>query len=293
MATPETPNPESAESTPHVSNATDHSLRTRLNHIIFGWESPAGKLFDVCLIWAISISVLVLMLESVEWIVRDYEPWLRTAEWTFTLLFTAEYLTRIYCAERRWAYIKSFYGIVDLLSILPSYLAFFIPGANNLLIIRLLRVLRVFRILKLARYLSEANLLMRTMMLARRKIFVFFSSVLVLSVIFGSLMYMVEGPAHGFTSIPKSIYWTIVTITTVGYGDIVPQTILGQIISAAAMLTGYSIIAVPTGILTAELAQEMQRDRHRRHCPGCNRSGHEADAAHCKHCGTELPEPKP
>ncbi|UTF61447.1 ion transporter [Gilvimarinus sp. DA14] len=289
--------PDKVQQAPHETSQSaaageGESLRKRLNRIIFGWDTPAGKLFDLCLIWAISISVLVLMLESVEWIVREYEPWLRAAEWTFTLLFTAEYLTRIYCAERRWAYIKSFYGIVDLLSILPSYLAFFIPGANNLLIIRLLRVLRIFRILKLARYLSEANLLMRTMMLARRKIFVFFSSVLVLSVIFGSLMYMVEGPAHGFTSIPKSIYWTIVTITTVGYGDIVPQTILGQIISAAAMLTGYSIIAVPTGILTAELAQEMQRDRHRRYCPGCQRSGHEADAAHCKHCGEALPEAK-
>ncbi|WP_020210270.1 ion transporter [Gilvimarinus chinensis] len=292
MAAPETTSQDPTEPTEQYSPPANESLRQKLNRIIFGWESPAGKLFDVCLIWAISISVLVLMLESVEWIVREYDLWLRAAEWTFTLLFTAEYLTRVYCAERRWAYVKSFYGIVDLLSILPSYLAFFIPGANNLLIIRLLRVLRIFRILKLARYLSEANLLMRTMLLARRKIFVFFSSVLVLSVIFGSLMYMVEGPAHGFTSIPKSIYWTIVTITTVGYGDIVPQTILGQIISAAAMLTGYSIIAVPTGILTAELAQEMQRDRYRRHCPECKRSGHEADAAHCKHCGAELPTVK-
>ncbi|MDO3388252.1 ion transporter [Gilvimarinus sp. SDUM040013] len=269
-------------------NLSDETLRQRLNRIIFGWESPAGKLFDVILIWAICISVLVLMLESVEWIANAYLPWLRGAEWVFTLFFTVEYAARLYCAERRMEYAKSFYGIVDLLSILPSYLAFFIPGANNLLIFRLLRVLRVFRILKLARYLTEANLLLRTMMLARRKILVFFSSVLVLSVIFGSLMYIVEGPENGFTSIPISIYWTIVTITTVGYGDIVPQTPIGQIISAMAMLTGYSIIAVPTGILTAELTQEMHRERYSRTCTGCERTGHEADAVHCRYCGSAL-----
>ncbi|WP_052480946.1 ion transporter [Gilvimarinus agarilyticus] len=271
----------------------DETLRQKLNRIIFGWDTPAGQRFDILLIWAICISVLVLMLESVDWIAINYRPLLRATEWTFTLLFTAEYLVRLYCSENRWRYVKSFYGIVDLLSILPSYLAFFIPGANNLLIIRMLRVLRIFRILKLVRYLGEANLLARTMMLARRKILVFFGSVLILSTVFGSLMYMVEGAENGFTSIPKSIYWTIVTITTVGYGDIVPHTVLGQIISALAMLTGYSIIAVPTGILTAELAQEMQRERVSRNCPKCTRAGHEADAIHCKHCGEQLPASAP
>ena len=182
----------------------------------------------------------------------------------------------------------SFYGLVDLLSILPTYLALFVPGANHLLIIRLLRVLRIFRILKLVRYLSEANILGRAMVQSRRKILIFFSTVLVLSTIFGSLMYAIEGPTHGFSSIPKSIYWTIVTITTVGYGDITPQTPLGQVIAALAMLTGYSIIAIPTGILTAELAQEMQRERIGQACKNCNKSGHDRDAVHCKFCGARM-----
>jgi len=264
------------------------TLQKKINEIIFGWETPAGRYFDLILIYAIIISVSLLMLESVVWIADLYRPQLRILEWLFTVMFTLEYGARLYSARDPWKYICSFYGIVDLLSILPSYLALFIPGANQLLIIRFLRVLRIFRILKLARYLSEANVLVRAMVQSRRKILIFFSTVLVISTIFGSLMYMVEGPENGFTSIPKSIYWTIVTITTVGYGDITPHTPLGQVIAAMAMLTGYSIIAIPTGILTAELAEEMQRDRVGRNCKNCDKSGHDRDAVHCKFCGARM-----
>ncbi|MEO0443604.1 MAG: ion transporter, partial [Pseudomonadota bacterium] len=179
---------------------------------------------------------------------------------------------------------------VDLVAIVPTYLSLFIPDISYLLIIRLLRVLRIFRVLKLVRYLSEANILARAILMSRRKIFVFFSVVLILATIFGSLMFIVEGPANGFTSIPKSIYWTIVTITTVGYGDITPHTVIGQVIAAMVMLTGYSIIAVPTGIFTAEIAQEIQRQRDLKHCEHCDRSGHEQDASYCRFCGAKLPE---
>lgn len=264
------------------------SLKERLNEIIFGTETPAGKLFDMVLITAILLSVMAVMLDSVIWFANLYHRELLWVEWFFTLLFTAEYLTRIYCARNSWHYMRSFYGIVDLISILPTYLALIFTGANYLMIIRLLRVLRIFRILKLVRYLSEANVLIRSMLASRRKIFIFFCTVLVLSTVFGSLMFVVEGPEHGFTSIPKSIYWTIVTITTVGYGDITPQTAIGQVVASMAMLTGYSIIAVPTGILTAELATEMQRERIGRQCRNCRKSGHDRDAVHCKFCGAEI-----
>ncbi|MFT7558462.1 MAG: voltage-gated potassium channel [Flavobacteriales bacterium] len=264
-------------------------LKAKLNEIIFGTDTPAGKGFDVLLIVMILASVFVLMIETVEGHSEQTEFFLRLAEWFFTIAFTVEYMVRFYCSPKPFKYASSFYGVIDLLSILPSYLSLIIPGANYLLIVRLFRVLRVFRILKLARYLREANVLVRAMMQSRRKILIFFISVLILSTIFGSLMYVVEGVNHGFSSIPKSIYWTIVTITTVGYGDITPQTPLGQVIASLAMLTGYSIIAVPTGILTAELTQEIQRERNTHLCGGCNKGGHETDALHCKHCGNGLP----
>jgi len=263
-------------------------LQHKIYTIIFGTDTPAGKLFDIVLLYMIFFSVLAMILESVEAIHQSFGGWLLGTEWLFTGLFTLEYLVRIYCSPKPWRYIRSFYGLVDLLAILPSYMGLFIADVNYLLMVRLLRVLRVFRVLKLVRYLSEANILVRAMLMSRRKILVFFSSVLVLSTIFGSLMFVVEGPEHGFTSIPKSIYWTIVTITTVGYGDITPQTSLGQLIAAGAMLTGYSIIAVPTGILTAELATEMQRSRSQRHCDECRSAGHESDALYCKLCGHTL-----
>lgn len=266
------------------------TLKAQLNNVIFGTSTPAGKRFDVWLIFAISVSVIVVIIDSVDSVSDRYRSWLYAAEWMFTVLFTVEYAARIYCSPNPWRYIRSFYGIVDLVAILPSYLGLFYADVSYLLIIRLLRVLRIFRVLRLVRYLAEANILARSIAHSRRKILIFFSSVLVLSVIFGSLMYLVEGPEHGFTSIPKSVYWTIVTITTVGYGDITPQSPLGQIIASVAMLTGYSIIAVPTGILTAELATEMQRERIARRCQNCHKGGHETDADYCKFCGHALNE---
>ncbi len=267
----------------------EKTLKQRLHEVIFGTDTPAGRRFDLILITAIVASVLAVMVDTVEWLSFEHHGTLLTIEWIFTALFTVEYLLRIYCSPRPFQYMRSFYGIVDLLSILPTYLMLFYPDIGFLLVIRLLRVLRIFRILKLVRYLSEMNILMRAMLQSRRKILIFFTSVLVLSAIFGSLMFIVEGPENGFSSIPKSIYWTIVTITTVGYGDITPQTPLGQVIAAIAMLTGYSIIAVPTGILTAELSQEMFRERASRSCGGCEKAGHESDAEYCKFCGESLP----
>ncbi|UTW46338.1 ion transporter [bacterium SCSIO 12696] len=266
----------------------DTTLRQRLNTIIFGTDTPAGRRFDLVLIWLISISVVAVMLDTVTAVGERYGNELRTIEWCFTAVFTFEYLVRIYCSPKPLKYIFSFYGLVDLLSIVPTYLGLFFDGANYILVIRLLRVLRIFRVLKLLRYTSEANVLLRSVYQSRRKIFIFFSAVLVACTVFGTLMFLVEGPENGFTSIPKSIYWTIVTITTVGYGDIVPITAFGKIIASMAMLTGYSIIAIPTGILTAELATEIQRERIGRACRNCDKSGHDRDAVHCKFCGAKL-----
>ena len=262
--------------------------RARLNEIIFGTDTPAGKLFDVALIVTILLSVGVLMLDTVQVSDARYHGYLYLAEWVFTVIFTIEYVARIYCSSNRKKYLTSLYGITDLLAILPTYVSLLFPGAQYLLVVRLIRVLRVFRVLKLVRYLNEANVLVRAILMTRRKIAVFFVFVLVLATVFGALMYVVEGPNEGFSSIPKSIYWTIVTITTVGYGDIIPTTPVGQFIAALAMLTGYSIIAVPTGILTAELAQEMQRERVSRTCQNCHRQGHDIDADFCKFCGSKL-----
>lgn len=267
---------------------SEKQLRQTIHRVIFGTDTPAGKLFDVILIWAILISVAALMLDSMEYVNERYGPALRVLEWFFTALFSAEYLLRIYSSPRPLSYVRSFYGVIDLLSVIPTYLSLFVVGANYLLAVRLIRVLRIFRVLKLARYLEEVNVLARSLLAAQRKISVFFVAVLVLATVFGSIMFVVEGPANGFTSIPKSIYWTIVTITTVGYGDITPQTVIGQIVATAAMLTGYSIIAVPTGIVTAELTQEMNRERNRFRCRVCDTGGHDRDARWCKHCGEKL-----
>ena len=275
-------------------NSMDHqikSFRQTLSTIIFGTDTPAGKLFDIVLIYSILISVTAVVLDSVGDLHRDYGTWFFYLEWFFTLVFTVEYFLRIYISERPVKYIFSFFGLIDLISVIPSYLALIVVGANYLLIIRMMRVLRVFRVLKLVRYMSEANLLLRSLAMGRRKIFIFFFTVIILSFIFGSLMFLIEGPEHGFTSIPKSIYWTIVTITTVGYGDITPQTVVGQFIAILAMLTGYSIIAIPTGMVTAEMAAELGRVRSQKLCNNCNRAGHETDAEFCKYCGSgDLPD---
>jgi voltage-gated potassium channel len=267
---------------------TNQQLRSELYRIIFGTDTPAGQRFDLILIYSILVSVLAVILDTVDALNVRFASGFFFIEWFFTGLFTLEYVLRIYCSPNRLKYLFSFYGVVDLISIIPSYLGLIISGAQYLLIIRLLRVLRIFRVLKLVRYLSEADVLLRSINQARRKIFVFFSLVLVLSTLFGCLMYVVEGPGNGFSSIPKSIYWTIVTITTVGYGDITPHTVVGQLISTMAMLTGYSIIAIPTGIITAELANEMRRDKSIYPCPNCVKAGHDIDAIHCKWCGAAL-----
>lgn len=264
------------------------SFKEHLYEVIFGTETVAGRRFDLFLIGAILLSILTAILDSVESLSRPYHLYFFTLEWIFTILFTIEYLSRIYCSPKPGSYARSFFGIIDLLAILPSYIALIVSGSSFLMVIRLLRVLRIFRILKLMRYLRDANVLWRSMLSSRRKIFVFFCSVLVLATLFGSLMYVVEGPEGGFTSIPKGIYWAIVTITTVGYGDVTPHTVIGQMLAALVMVTGYSIIAVPTGIITAELTDELRRDRSRKFCANCDRSGHENDAQHCKFCGAEL-----
>lgn len=263
--------------------------RAWLYEVIFEADTPAGKFFDVVLLWAIILSVTAVSLESVESIRAQYGVWLVRIEWFFTILFTIEYLLRVICIPRPWTYIRSFYGIVDLLAILPTYLSLFMVGAHALIVIRALRLLRVFRVFKLARYVGEAGVLIQALRASRPKIIVFLVAVLSVVLIVGSLMYLIEGgqPDSGFTSIPKSIYWTIVTMTTVGYGDIAPQSVPGQVLASMVMIVGYGIIAVPTGIVTAEIAV-ARRGVTTRHCRNCNAEGHDPDAKHCKYCGAEI-----
>jgi voltage-gated potassium channel len=264
------------------------TMKTRLHEIIFEAETPAGKAFDIGLICTILLSVLVVMLESVAGIRRQYAPVLGTLEWGFTIAFTIEYLLRLYCVGKPLRYAGSFYGVVDLLAIIPTYLSVFFPGTQYLLVIRTIRILRVFRILKLVQYWREARTLSHALHASRRKIFVFLYVVMILVIIIGSLMYLIEGEQNGFTSIPRSIYWAIVTLTTVGYGDIAPATDLGQTLAAIVMIIGYGIIAVPTGIVTAELARESYRSVSTQACPECGSEGHDADAVYCKYCGANL-----
>lgn len=248
------------------------SLRERFRRVIFEHDTPAGRAFDLALIVAITVSVLVVMLDSVARLSGEHPRFFRAAEWFFTVLFTFEYIVRIWCADRRRRYVFSFYGAVDLLAILPTYLAVIFPGTRFLAVIRILRVLRVFRILKLVQFVGEANVLGRALRASRYKITVFLMTVLTVVIIVGSMMYMIEGPAAGFTSIPESIYWAIVTLTTVGYGDIAPVTPLGKTLASLLMILGYGIIAVPTGIVTVELDRASRsaiREREGRFCPHC------------------------
>jgi voltage-gated potassium channel len=252
--------------------------RRRLHIIIFGHDTPAGKAFDVALIISILLSVVAVMLDSIGSVSRVFGTELRVLEWFFTLLFTVEYALRLLSARRAGVYARSFFGLVDLASILPTYISFFLPGTQYLQVIRVLRVLRVFRVLKLAEYIGEAEVLLVAIRNSRRKLAVFIATVLVLAVILGTAMYLVEGRTHGYTSIPLSIYWTIVTITTVGYGDIAPETPLGQALA--------SIVAVPTCIVTVELTRSRMRETMR--CPACGSTDHEADAVFCKRCGARI-----
>ncbi len=278
------------ENVPHdgLNEAGDSALQRRLFEIIFKAETPAGKLFDVLLIVVIVVSVLAVMLGTVNPIQERWGRVFYATEWGFTLLFTAEYLLRLYCVRDRWRYARSFFGVVDLLSIAPLYLELVVTGAGHLLVIRILRILRLFRILKLRRYMGEADVMLQAMLSSRRKIIVFLYAVLTLVVIFGSLLYLVEGEESGFTSIPRGVYWAIVTLTTVGYGDITPQTPLGQAISAIVMICGYGIIAVPTGIYASELTQVIIRRGRERPCTACGLGTHADDAIYCRRCGEKL-----
>lgn len=269
--------------------AESSSILTKVHEIIFEADTRFGKLFDVVLIWAILFSIVVVMLESITEIREIYGAEIRILEWGFTILFTVEYILRLISVKRPWLYARSFFGVIDLLAIIPTYLSLLFPGTQYLIVIRSLRILRVFRVLKLVKYLSEATTLWRAINASRLKIFVFLYTVVILVIIIGSVMYVVEGEESGFTSIPVSIYWAIVTLTTVGFGDITPVTPLGQALAAVVMIMGYSIIAVPTGIMSTEIAIEMSRGQvTTKSCPNCSREGHMPDASYCKYCGHGL-----
>ncbi|ANA32843.1 ion transporter [Ralstonia mannitolilytica] len=264
--------------------------RARWYVIIFEAETRAGRLFDLTLLGAILASVLVVMLDSLPSVSGRAGTVFTVLEWLFTLLFTAEYVMRILVVRRPWRYVLSFYGVIDFISILPTWLAIFVPELAYLLDVRLLRLLRIFRILKITVYFEEAQILLRALLNARHKIFVFLGTVFIITIILGTVMYVVEGPQHGFTSIPVSMYWAVVTLTTTGFGDLVPRTPLGQFITSMTILLGYSIIAFPTGIIGAELVSTMrQSSSSPRTCTHCGTEGHDADAAFCKRCGTKLP----
>ncbi|GAB4440330.1 MAG: ion transporter [Turneriella sp.] len=262
--------------------------RNHIHEIVYEADTPAGRWFDLVLVVAIIASVLIIMLESVRSIEMRWHDELKIAEWFFTILFTLEYGLRLIAVSKPLLYARSFYGIVDLIAILPTWLSIFVPGAQILLSVRVLRLLRIFRILKLAHYLSQAEILRRALAQSRGKITVFLMTVTTIVIIVGSLMYVIEGEAHGFTSIPQSIYWAIVTLTTVGYGDISPKTPVGQAMASLVMIMGYGIIAVPTGIVTAELTQIRQKEVSGQACPACSLQGHDVDAVYCKHCGAKL-----
>jgi len=265
----------------------------RTYRIIFEADTSAGKAFDVALLIAILLSVAAVMLDSVDTLRASFGGWLRGFEWFFTVLFTIEYIFRLACVRSKANYVRSFFGIVDLLSILPTYISVLIPGSQSLLVIRALRLLRVFRVFKLAHFLGEANLLLTALRASRPKVIVFIGTVLVLDLILGSAMYLIEGAASGFTSIPRSVYWAIVTMTTVGYGDIAPQTIIGQVLAASAMILGYSILAVPTGIVTSELFEAARSAKPTtRVCASCLSEGHAAGARYCKDCGVRMTPPE-
>jgi voltage-gated potassium channel len=264
--------------------------RLRLYKIIFESDTRAGRMFDLLLILMVLTSVAVIILDSVQSITAHHEALFDVLEWGFTLLFSIEYILRLACVRHPLRYATSFYGIVDLLSVLPTYFVFFLPGVEALMNVRLFRLLRIFRILKLGEYVSEFSFLGEALRASRRKILVFLGFVVITVAILGTVMYVVEGPANGFTSIPVAMYWGISTMTTVGFGDITPKTDLGRFIASVMMLMGYGILAVPTGIVTAEMtARRSTGPVTERTCPDCLTEGHDDDAQFCKHCGKPLP----
>lgn len=266
--------------------------KQKIHQIIFGAETKLGKLFDVVLIAVICLSVLVVVLESVTSIKLGYKNFFYTIEWFFTIFFSIEYILRVYSVEKKKDYVFSFYGVVDFLAILPSYIGLYMVGMESLMVIRAVRLLRIFRLFKLTHYVGESEILMNALKASRHKITVFLFTIFTIVLSVGAMMYVIEGSESGYSSIPKAMYWAVVTMTTVGYGDIVPQTDLGKTLAAVLMVMGYGIIAVPTGIVTTELAnagkEYKQRDMEKLSCPTCEKSDHESDAKFCKTCGVKL-----
>lgn len=274
----------------HVhKNGLKRDWQTKIHEIIFEADTPTGKAFDILLIIGIMLSVFVVMLESISSVRDLYGRQLFLAEWFFTILFSVEYILRLLSVGRPLKYATSFFGVVDLLAVIPTYIGLLFPAGHYLMVIRILRVLRVFRILKLAHYLGEAKLLVDALKASRAKITVFIFTVMTIVVIVGSLMYVIEGEENGFTSIPRGIYWAIVTLTTVGYGDVSPKTNMGQTLASFVMIMGYAIIAVPTGIVTAEISQQTSKQKvSTQACPECSLEGHDKNALCCKWCGAKL-----
>lgn len=267
---------------------TGRSWRVRWHEVIFEADTPAGKRFDLVLLGLIFLSVLAVCLESVRELRITYGSALHAIEWAFTLIFTVEYVVRLITVRRPLRYVLSFYGLVDLFAVLPTYLSFLLPGSQSLLVIRALRLLRIFRILKLTHFVGESRLLGAAMKASARKIIVFMGVVVTAMLIAGAVMYVIEGEANGFTSIPVSIYWAVVTMSTVGFGDIVPQTVLGRCVASVLMILGYAIIAVPTGIVTVELSAATRAVQNTQSCPACGAGNHDDDARYCKRCGAKL-----
>ena len=282
---------------PQLNPATETGWRRRWFDIIYRHDTPPSRNFDLLLIGVILASVLVVMADSDLQFHARNSHWLYPLEWVFTLLFTVEYAMRLVVVKRPLRYALSMWGIIDLLSILPTYLSLLFPGSQSLLVVRVLRMLRLFRILKLTQYVEEGGVLMGALWRSRRKLFVFLSAIMTVVVIFAALMYVIEGPAHGFNSIPTSMYWAVTTMSTVGFGDIVPQTAFGRFVTSLLVLIGYSVIAVPTGIYTAELASSLRGPSQeagrpdRRGCPQCGLEGHDTAALFCRSCGHALPAP--
>ncbi|MBU0467969.1 MAG: ion transporter [Candidatus Omnitrophica bacterium] len=260
--------------------------KEKIRKIIFETDTPAGKVYDILLIVTVAISVFAVMIDSVSSINKTYGNILHAVEWFFTILFTIDYIVRINCVKNPSKYARSFFGVVDLLGILPTYLNMFLPGTRYLLSIRYLRMLRIFKVFMLASYMEEVKVLTQALRSSFRKIMIFVFTVITIVIVLGSLMYVIEGPQNGFTNIPRSIYWAIVTLTTVGYGDISPKTPFGQTLAAIVMLLGYSIIVIPTGIVTVDMIQTPSRSK--KQCSGCTAFIHDKDATYCKYCGKIL-----
>ena len=270
------------------SKSTPAGFRLRLYEIVFESDTHAGKAYNIVQLFCIIASVVVVALESVSSLPSDFDKWLIAFEWLFTIVFTLDYIVRLWVAPNKGRYIFSFFGMIDLLSVLPTYLGLFFVGFQSLIVIRSLRLLRIFRIFKLSRYVGEGENLVNAIKSSQHKITVFLVTVLTSAIIAGTMMYLIEGPTHGFTSIPKSIYWAISTMTTVSYGDITPETALGQTLASIIMILGYGIIAVPTGIVSAELVTQKNKKITTQVCPHCFKEGHDEDAHHCKYCGGTL-----